>query len=183
MLIGKFSACWYNMLQISVLSRLDTLFFPSYRMYVRGGFNIAIIYDVKLLHVQFIYTINYCTLHNKRENIFQWVYTQSAYKASLYAWIRSAISEAVGYGMLQTSLFTTKYVTFHVIVRVPTPRDSNFASLTTPSIPCGRSMPGSRHAASHETEKREEKLVSCAFARFRNGGKRLSHDSPAFSGL
>lgn len=44
--------------------------------------------------------------------------------------------------MLQTSLFTTKYVTFHVTVRVPTRRDSNIASLTTPSIPCGRSTPG-----------------------------------------
>ena len=44
--------------------------------------------------------------------------------------------------MLQTSLFTTKYVTFHVTVCVPTRRGSNIASLTTPSIRCGRSTPG-----------------------------------------
>lgn len=60
--------------------------------------------------------------------------------------------------MRQTSLFTTKYVTFHVTVRVPIRRGSNIASLTTPSIPCGRSMPGSRHAASHETRNAGKSL-------------------------
>lgn len=60
--------------------------------------------------------------------------------------------------MRQTSLFTTKYVTFHVTVCVPIRRGSNIASLTTPSIPCGRSMPGSRHAASHEAENAGKSL-------------------------
>lgn len=63
----------------------------------------------------------------------------------------------------RTSLFTTKYVTFHVTVPTcayPRERGSNIASLTIPFIPRGRSTPGSRRGADEERAGKKPRVHS-----------------------